>query len=434
MDQLVFEHTPKGAHYSRNSSTTRDNVASAVLKLYATPKDKIPRKCVILPSGMAAISALMSVLSTVSYSNSIPSMPSTDSASSANLTSSASSANLTSSASLTSSTSMASSASSLSSASSATNSTPVPASVFVIGSELYCDTLKVAQYQKTHNPFHQVISVDVRKKEAILTAFDRYGPSIKLFFIESCSNPSGQVFDFSLIPELRRKATNCCFAIDNTWTSPISFNPLEVGADIVIESMTKYISGGRCIGGMIIGPHTPFMSMIEKHVKMNGQFIGRDHCEIFLAGIATLKDRMKAVSSLALSVATFLEKHPQISRVLYPCLTSHPTHDMANKFLKLCPGIVLFHVVTKSPVKHAYLNKNKPMLFENKELPFETSYGSSHSKIDQYPNVGLACDYELDKLDDKRHGIWVRLSIGSSSDEEKILKGIQEVIDKLVVL
>eukprot|EP00435_Cladocopium_sp_Y103_P046154 s125_g13.t1 len=121
---------------------------------------------------------------------------------------------------------------------------------------------------------------------------------------------------------------------DNTWLSGALFNPLEHGADLVVESLTKYISAGRCIGGAVLGVNS-LMAPILSWIKAFGMFVAADHCELFLDSLRSLHARMQATSQAAQMMAKHLEAHPAVNRVMYPLLPSHPTSSIASRALSL---------------------------------------------------------------------------------------------------
>ena len=138
----------------------------------------------------------------------------------------------------------------------------------------------------------------------------------------------------------------CIFVCDNTWLTGCLFNPLAHGVDLVVESMTKYVSAGRCIGGHVLGPNV-LVAPILSWIKAFGVFVASDHCEIFLEGLQSLRARMEATSRCALAAARHLEAHPAVNRVMYPRLESHPSHYIARRYLELGPGCIWFHISAK---------------------------------------------------------------------------------------
>ena len=148
-------------------------------------------------------------------------------------------------------------------------------------------------------------------------------PNTKLFFVESPSNPLTEVSDISALAALA-KQSGAKLAVDNCFCSPALQRPLLLGADIVVHSATKYLDGqGRVLGGAVLGSHQ-LLEGVYGFLRTAGPTLSAFNAWIFLKGLETLKLRMDAHSASALSLAQWLEAHPQVERVFYPGLPSHP--------------------------------------------------------------------------------------------------------------
>ncbi|MFH0933850.1 MAG: O-succinylhomoserine sulfhydrylase, partial [Pseudomonadota bacterium] len=168
-------------------------------------------------------------------------------------------------------------------------------------------------------------------------------PNTKLFFLETPSNPLTEISDIAAIAAVA-KACGALLAVDNCFCTPILQRPLELGADIVIHSATKYIDGqGRVLGGAVLGSKK-LMEPVYGFLRTTGPTMSAFNAWVFLKGLETLKLRMDAHSANALQLAQWLEKQPNVSRVLYPGLKSHPQHALAMKQQKSGGGIVAFEV------------------------------------------------------------------------------------------
>src|SRR5699024_2179381 len=133
--------------------------------------------------------------------------------------------------------------------------------------------------------------------------------------------------------------------IDNTFMSPYLQNPLELGADIVVHSATKYLNGhGDVIAGFIVGK-SAYINYMRNHVMGDfGQVLSAWDAFLILRGLKTLGVRMQRHCDNALKIAMFLESHPQIENVFYPGLVSHPQHELAQKQMRDMGGIVSFEL------------------------------------------------------------------------------------------
>ncbi len=144
-------------------------------------------------------------------------------------------------------------------------------------------------------------------------------PNTKLFFVETPSNPLTEVCDIAALASLAHRA-GAQLVVDNCFCSPALQKPLELGADIVVHSATKYIDGqGRCLGGAVLG-RKDVMEPVYGFLRTAGPTMSAFNAWVFLKGLETLNLRMEAHSKNALELARWLESQPQVARVYYPGL------------------------------------------------------------------------------------------------------------------
>ncbi len=168
-------------------------------------------------------------------------------------------------------------------------------------------------------------------------------PNTRLFFVETPSNPLMELSDISMLSIMARKV-GAKLAVDNCFCTPAIQKPLELGADIVIHSATKYLDGqGRVLGGAVLGS-AELMEGVRNFLRTAGPTMSAFNAWVFLKGMETLKVRMDAQSKAALEVASWLEAQPKIRRVYYPGLPSHPQHNLALMQQKTGGAIVSFEV------------------------------------------------------------------------------------------
>ena len=168
-------------------------------------------------------------------------------------------------------------------------------------------------------------------------------PNTKLFFVESPSNPLTEVSDIRALAGIAH-ASGAWLAVDNCFCSPALQKPLELGADIIIHSATKYLDGqGRVLGGAVLGSQA-LMEGVYTFLRTAGPTLSAFNAWVILKGMETLALRMDAHSRNALALAQWLEAQPQVSRVLYPGLPSHPQHELAMAQQKTGGGIVAFEL------------------------------------------------------------------------------------------
>lgn len=169
-------------------------------------------------------------------------------------------------------------------------------------------------------------------------------PKTKLLFLETPSNPLGEISDIAAIAAVARKA-GAALAVDNVFCTPALQRPLEFGADLVIHSATKYLDGqGRVLGGAVLGAKGPAMDAVFGFLRTAGPSLSPFNAWVILKGMETLELRMLAQSAHALELARWLEAHPKVARVHYPGLSSHPQHALAMRQQRAGGAIVSFEV------------------------------------------------------------------------------------------
>lgn len=169
-------------------------------------------------------------------------------------------------------------------------------------------------------------------------------PSTRMLFVESPTNPLGEIADIERLAELARR-NESLLVVDNCLCTPALQLPFELGADVVIHSATKYIDGqGRCVGGAVLTRDDKLHDALFGFLRTAGPTMSPFNAWVFLNGLETLALRMQAHSERALGLARWLEEHPAVSRVYYPGLAGHPQHALASRQQKAFGGIVSFEV------------------------------------------------------------------------------------------
>ncbi|MDO8786640.1 MAG: O-succinylhomoserine sulfhydrylase [Sulfuritalea sp.] len=168
-------------------------------------------------------------------------------------------------------------------------------------------------------------------------------PNTRLVFIETPSNPLTEVFDIVALAAVAH-AAGALLVVDNCFCTPALQRPLQMGADLVIHSATKYLDGqGRVLGGAVCGP-SALTDEVFKFLRTAGPTLSPFNAWVILKGLETLSVRMKAQSANALELAQWLEAQPQVARVYYPGLASHPQHALAMRQQASGGAIVSFEV------------------------------------------------------------------------------------------
>jgi cystathionine gamma-synthase/methionine-gamma-lyase len=195
--------------------------------------------------------------------------------------------------------------------------------------------------------------VDTSDLQAIKQALR---PNTKIIHIETPGNPTTRVSDIAEIAKLA-KFVGALLTVDSTFASPFLQQPLELGADLVIHSLTKYINGhGDAMGGAVIG-RSELIDKIKRQAMVNlGGVISPFNAWLIMRGVVTLPLRMKQHSETALQVAQFLEAHPAVDFIAYPGLASHPQHEIAKKQMTMFSGVMAFGLKADVDTHNKFIN------------------------------------------------------------------------------
>ena len=166
----------------------------------------------------------------------------------------------------------------------------------------------------------------------------------RLFFLETPTNPLCELGDVEAIAEIAH-AIDVLVVVDNTYNTPILQNPLRQGADVVVHSATKYIDGqGRMLAGAVLTNAEPIYDEVFSVLRTAGASVSPMNAWSMNQALQTLPLRMRAHSENALQLAQWLETHPQVERVFYPGLESHPQHHLALRQQRGFGGMLSFKV------------------------------------------------------------------------------------------
>ncbi|MFT4583866.1 MAG: O-succinylhomoserine sulfhydrylase [Gammaproteobacteria bacterium] len=169
-------------------------------------------------------------------------------------------------------------------------------------------------------------------------------PTTKILFVETPSNPLTEIADIRVLASLAH-AAGALLVVDNCFCTPVLQQPLQLGADIVIHSATKYLDGqGRCLGGAIVAPHELVEEKLIPVMRSGGPSMSPFNAWVFLKGLETLSVRMRQHCEGAQAIATWLSERPNVQTVFYPGLVEHPQHDLASQQQSGYGGIVSFEI------------------------------------------------------------------------------------------
>lgn len=168
-------------------------------------------------------------------------------------------------------------------------------------------------------------------------------PETRLIWLETPANPIVRLTDLREVAAIAGGHPRIRVAVDSTFATPVATRPLELGADYVMHSLTKYIGGhGDAVGGAVLGTRQDMAALrLEAGIHYGG-VLSPFNAWLIMRGAATLPIRMKAHEENALAVARFLESHPRVTRVIYPGLPSHPQHELARRQMENFSGMLTF--------------------------------------------------------------------------------------------
>jgi len=223
-------------------------------------------------------------------------------------------------------------------------------------------------------------------------------PHTKLVHIETPCNPIVRLSDIKAIAEIVH-AVGAKLSVDSTLATPVATQPIKLGADFVIHSLSKYLCGhGDAIGGAVLGSSDEMAGIRHLLIHVGGA-LSPFNAWLIMRGITTLPIRMKAHEDNALKVACFLEDHSQVKQVTYPGLPSHPQHELAKQQMRNFSGMIAFQTKNPSAFAQAFaehlqvihyavsLGHQRSLIYyiSTKEM-LETSFTLTETQVADYQN------------------------------------------------
>ena len=250
-------------------------------------------------------------------------------------------------------------------------------------------------------------------------------PNTKAFYFETPTNPSLMLIDIEAIASLAHSACpDAKVIVDNTFSTPYIQTPIDLGADIVIHSATKYLNGhGDVIAGMAVGTKEFINECNMFGLKdMTGAVLGPFEAFLIDRGMKTLDIRVQKHCDNAMKVARFLESHPMVERVLYPGLESHPRHELAKKQMHNgFGGIITFELKCGREKSAEFVNSLKL-------CTIAVSLGDAETLI-EHPATMTHSTYTPEELAQAGIGeSMLRLSVGLE-DAEDIIEDLRAGLD-----
>ena len=256
--------------------------------------------------------------------------------------------------------------------------------------------------------FHFVNMLDVSNIEA------KINNNTKLIWAETPTNPMCNIIDIKAVAEIAKKH-KITFGIDNTFASPYLQNPLDLGADLVMHSATKYLGGhSDVVMGALILNDEALAERLAFIQNSSGAIPGPMDCFLVLRGIKTLHVRMQRHSENGKKVAEYLANHPKVSKVYWPGLKDHPNHEIAKSQMRDFGGMMSFEV------KGASLEKTKSLVSSFKVFSLAESLGGVESLVGHPASMTHA---SIPKEERDKTGVsdsLIRLSVGIEDAEDLV--------------
>lgn len=291
-----------------------------------------------------------------------------------------------------------------------------PGDHLIVDSDLYGGTIRLFDNISEKN------GIEVTKIDCTIENADEYiKENTKAIYIETPTNPMMNVIDINQLSDIAKKA-GILLIVDNTFLSPYFQNPLDLGADIVVHSGTKYLCGHNdTLSGFLVTSNQEIAEKLRFIIKTTGSGLAPFDCWLIMRGIKTLGLRMERAQENAFEIVAWLAQQGEVKKIVYPGLTTHPGHEIIKKQSRGFGAMVTFEVVNKEFAQS---------ILENVRLiQFAESLGGVETLI-TYPVTQTHADVPKELLE--KNGInesVLRLSVGIESSKDLIYE-FETVFDK----
>ncbi|WP_413511239.1 trans-sulfuration enzyme family protein [Myroides odoratus] len=247
----------------------------------------------------------------------------------------------------------------------------------------------------------------------------------KLIWVESPTNPTLQISDISAIAQLT-KAHQILLGVDNTFATPIAQKPLDLGADLVVHSATKYIAGhSDVVAGLVVTKNEALAQLIGFHQNATGAILSPFDSFLTIRGIETLLFRYRIHSANAGEIASYLAHHPKVRTVYYPGLTTHVGHELAQKQQKYFGGVVTFDL--HQDTKEAALT----VIQNLKQFKLAEGLGGIKSTSNYPREMSHTTVPEADQIEAGITPSLLRLSVGLEEVDD-LIADLKQALEKIV--
>lgn len=295
-----------------------------------------------------------------------------------------------------------------------------PGDEVITGDDIYGGSYRIFTkvYEHFGIKFHFINLYEAENVKAYLNA------NTKLIWAETPTNPTMKIVDIAAISKIAKSA-GVMFAVDNTFASPYLQNPLALGADLVMHSVTKYLSGhSDVVMGALCINDTALHEKLAFILNSCGANPGPQDCFLVLRGIKTLHLRMKAHCENGRAVAHFLRQHPKVGVVNWPGFEDHPGHAIAKKQMRDFGGMISF-TLKSGNYDHAMTVASSMQVFSLAE-----SLGGVESLIGHPASMTHASIPREERLKAGVEDGLLRLSVGVE-DVEDLIEDLQQALDKV---
>jgi cystathionine gamma-lyase len=295
-----------------------------------------------------------------------------------------------------------------------------PGDEVITSNDLYGGSYRMFKkvYEKFGIKFHFIDLTNASNAEAYINK------NTKLFWLETPSNPLMRIIDIKACVALAKK-NNSIVAVDNTFASPYLQNPLDLGADIVMHSVTKYLGGhSDVIMGALVVNNEKLKDDLSFIANSCGAVPGPQDSFLVLRGIKTLHLRMERHCSNGKRIAEFLRQHPKVGKVYWPGFSDHPNHEIAKSQMRDFGGMLSFILKQDN-------DENARKLMESVELfSLAESLGGVESLINHPASMTHASIPKEERLKNGLSDSLIRLSIGVE-DGEDLISDLEQALQKI---
>jgi len=262
--------------------------------------------------------------------------------------------------------------------------------------------------------------VDTTIDQEIISAIK---PNTKMILIESPANPTLKINDITHIAGIAHKH-DIQLCVDNTFATPYLQRPIELGADIVVHSATKYLGGhGDLIGGIVVGKEDFIKTMDKEIARDVGGCISPFNAWLILRGLKTLAVRMERHCENAMALARFLKSHPKVDKVYYPGLEDHPGHNIAKKQMRLFGGMLGFDLKGGKEAGKVLMNSVKV-------CTLAVSLGDTDTLIEHPASMTHSTYTEEELIKAGINPGFVRMSVGIENVED-LIEDLKQALEKI---